>query len=178
MLMSWSSGGRRRAALLCASCCIPLLFIAVTTSFFRPQYFDKSFLSSKPVQSILITEPTTSTQSTSGLLRPWEPPASTSHGVTAPSHRPDSLLDGWDFITQRDERNFGLSNEQCEKAFPDYYKEIDRAVTYFQEKGNVTEEEVDIEWRGGEIVRVIIYERQVGSRSPPSLMCPLTAAPQ
>jgi hypothetical protein len=162
--MSWSSGGRRRAALLFASCCIPLLFIAVTTSFFRPQYFDKSFLSTKPVQSILLTEPTTSTHTTAGLLRPWEPPASTSNDFTAPSHHADSLPDGWDFDTKRDERDFGLSNEQCEQAFPDYYKEIDRAVAYFQDKGNVTEEEVDIEWRGGEIVRVIIYERQVRSR--------------
>jgi hypothetical protein len=170
--MTWSSGGRRRALLLCASCCIPLLFIAFTTSFFHPRYFDRSFLSSKPVQSILITEPTTTHDSSTGLLRPWEPPASTSNDYSTPSHRPDSLPYGWAFNTQRDERDFGLNNAQCEAAFPGYYKEIDRAVEYFKEKGNITEDEVDISWRGGEIVRVIIYDRQVSFPFSSNIMPP------
>jgi hypothetical protein len=160
MLMTWSAGGRRRVALLVTSCCIPLLFIALTTSFFRPQYFDKSFLSSKPVQSIILAEPTT-THTTNELLRPWEPPATTSNDYSTPSHHPGSLLQGWTFDTQRDERDFGLDNEQCEDAFPDYYREIDRAVAYFQKEGNITEDRVDISWREDEIVRVMIHDRQV-----------------
>jgi hypothetical protein len=165
MLMSWNAGGRRRAALLCASCCIPVLFIAFTTSFLHPQYFDKSFLSSKPIQSILLEEPTT-TQTTSELLRPWEPPASTSNDFATPSLRPDTLPSGWAFDTQRDESNFGLDNEQCEAAFPNYYKEVDRAHDFFQKQGNITEDQVDISWREDEIVRVMIHSRQVSFHRP------------
>jgi hypothetical protein len=176
MLMSWNSGGRRRAALLCGSCCIPLLFIAFTTSFFHPQYFDKSFLSSKPVQSIILTEPTTTQTANSELLRPWEPPVSTSNDYSVPSHLPDLLPPDWTFDTQRDERNFGLNDAQCDAAFPDYYKEVDRAVAYFKQQGNITEDRVDISWRLDEIVRVMIHDRQVNLHRSPIAHFSLTTA--
>lgn len=148
--------------LLCAGCCIPLLFIASTTSFFHTDYFDNTFLSKKPVQSALASE-----SKNSGLLRPWEPnlPSSVSPIPTSsPTHAADTLPEGWIFDPRRDEQNFGLNDAQCDDAFPDLYKEIERAVAFRQNNNldNVKEEELDISWRGGgEIIRLMIHDRQV-----------------
>ncbi|KAH7038974.1 hypothetical protein B0J12DRAFT_788533 [Macrophomina phaseolina] len=37
----------------------------------------------------------------------------------------------WTFNPARDSRNLGLSDEQCDAAFPGFYTEIDRARDYF-----------------------------------------------
>ncbi|KAF2435421.1 hypothetical protein EJ08DRAFT_580281 [Tothia fuscella] len=144
----------RRTIILTVGTCVPLLVIFATASLFHPHYFVKSFLSTKPVQAIL--EPT-HTHDT-GLLHPWEPlPTS----LITPLEDGD-LVPGWAFDSRRDERNFGLRGAQCESAFPDYYKEIGRAVEFQQTRGNVTEEEVDISWRKeGEIIRLMIYDHQL-----------------
>lgn len=67
------------------------------------------------------------------------------------------------FDPQRDERQYGLSEAQCDAAFPNFYKEIDRAVAFRKEDGvgHIKEEDVDIDWRDGEIIRVLLYDRQV-----------------
>jgi hypothetical protein len=69
----------------------------------------------------------------------------------------------WTFNSDRDERNFGLTEEQCSVAFPNFYTEIDRAVQYRKDKGfsNVTNDLVDIAWRPDEIMRAMIYNKQV-----------------
>jgi len=157
-----STTSRRRVILLCAGCCIPLLFIASTTSFFHTDYFDNTFLSKKPVQSALASE-----SKNSGLLRPWEPnlpPSVSPIPTSSPTHAADTLPEGWIFDPRRDEQNFGLNDAQCDAAFPDLYKEIERAVAFRQNNNldNVKEEELDISWRGGgEIIRLMIHDRQL-----------------
>ena len=163
--LAWTGSGRRRGILLFASCSVPLLFIVLTTSFFYPDYFDNTFLSRKPIQTNLTPEP-----ETTDSFRPWESPQTSSATHTTSPALPEStdqLPEGWVFDTKRDERHYGLNEAQCDAAFPDFYKEIDRAVAFRREKdlANIREEDVDIEWRSGEIIRVMLYDRQVSSTS-------------
>jgi hypothetical protein len=67
------------------------------------------------------------------------------------------------FDVARDERDYGLNDEQCMAAFPDFFYEIDRAVAYRRQKklGIVQQKDVDIAWRDMEIIRVMIFQGQV-----------------
>jgi hypothetical protein len=91
---------------------------------------------------------------------PSTPPTSEIPKLKPPTRPP---IGGWTFDPKRDERNFGLSDEQCSAAFPNFYAEIDRAVQYRKDKGlgNVTIDLVDIGWRSEEIMRAMIYDKQV-----------------
>jgi len=160
--LAWAGSGRRRGILLFASCSVPLLFIALMTSFFYPDYFDNTFLSRKPIQTSLASKP-----DTTDSFGSWKP-QQTSSGLhttsSTPSQSTNQLPQGWVFDTKRDERQYGLSEAQCDAAFPNFYKEIDRAVAFRKEKelGDVGIQDVDIEWRQeGEIIRIMIYDRQV-----------------
>lgn len=159
----WVGSGRRRGIVLIASCSVPLLFIALTTSFVYPDYFDNTFPSKKPVQTgVFLSKPYTS-----DAYRVWKPQQTGLESPTtaqAPIRTPEALPEEWVFDTKRDERHYGLSEAQCDAAFPDFYKEIDRAVAFRKENdlGDIKEEDVDIEWRsGGEIMRIMLYDRQV-----------------
>ncbi|TKA25049.1 hypothetical protein B0A50_06113 [Salinomyces thailandicus] len=65
------------------------------------------------------------------------------------------------FDHNRDGRNYGLTEEQCTVAFPELYKEVDRAVEHRQKVGKVTQEELDVGWRGDGIVRARIHDNQL-----------------
>jgi hypothetical protein len=69
----------------------------------------------------------------------------------------------WKFNVDTDGRNYELSDKQCDAAFPDYYKEIERAVAWRKEQNltNIEESQMDISWGGSEIIRLMIYDRQV-----------------
>ena len=68
----------------------------------------------------------------------------------------------WKFDPARDSANYGLDNEQCESAFPDLFQEIYRAKQWRQEnRGNITEADLDLGWRPFGVLRAMIYERQV-----------------
>lgn len=163
MMKPWIGSGRRRAIILLASCSVPLLFIALTTSFLYPDYLDNSFPSQRPLQ----TSGLLGKSGTTSAFRSWKPKHATSAPHTtapAPLRTPEALPEAWTFDTKRDEREYGLSDVQCDAAFPNFYKEIDRAVAFRKENdlGRVKEEDVDIEWRGGgEIIRLMLYDRQV-----------------
>jgi hypothetical protein len=77
----------------------------------------------------------------------------------------------WAFDARRDQRNFGLSDDQCNAAFPDLYYEIDRAAAWRRGLGhrNVTPDDLDIKWKD-EMLRAMIFDGQVGS---PGLRAPL-----
>ncbi|EME45485.1 hypothetical protein DOTSEDRAFT_71260 [Dothistroma septosporum NZE10] len=89
------------------------------------------------------------------------------HSIVRPSkhqheqhHTTDST--GWIFNHRTDGRNYGLTEEQCGSAFPDLYKEIDRAVQYRLDTwGNITPDELDVAWRGDGIVRALVHDNQL-----------------
>lgn len=69
---------------------------------------------------------------------------------------------GWQFDYKRDGKNYGLTEEQCNVAFPELFKEIDRAVEHRKEKwGEITLDEVEVGWRGDGIVRAMIHDNQL-----------------
>jgi hypothetical protein len=148
--MLYHMASRRRILLLVAGCALPLFFIAATTSYFYPDYLPPTFHANPEAP---ISEPAkepswdfdAATTTTSHSTKPSSPPSQ--------SH--------WTFDYHRDERNFGLSNEQCEAAFPGFFHEIDRAVRYREKVGQISRDDVDIEWRKDEIIRAMIYDRQV-----------------
>jgi len=89
--------------------------------------------------------------------RLWKPV--TKHVDNGP---PLSTQSGWTFDYKRDARNFGLDEEQCQIAFPDLYKEIDRAVAHRKEIGKkITLGDMDVEWRSDGMVRAMIHDNQL-----------------
>lgn len=68
----------------------------------------------------------------------------------------------WRFSARRDARNFGLSQDQCNYAFPQYFQEIDRAVAWRQEHNQpvINDTVLDAKWRR-ELLRLMIYDGQV-----------------
>lgn len=66
----------------------------------------------------------------------------------------------WEFLYRRDWNNYGLSDEQCERAFPRYGHEVERAVRY-RSKNHVSIDEMGTEWRDDGILRAMIYDNQV-----------------
>ena len=134
-MMKTSTTGRRRVFLLCASCCLPIIIIFTTASFLH------SFL---PKQ------------------HPALPPHLGSEHTISPAA--EEHVGNWIFDPSRDHRNYGLSEAQCDAAFPGFYREIERAVAFRKDNDlpRIEEDDVDISWRkGGEIVRLMIYDRQV-----------------
>ncbi|KAI9703643.1 MAG: hypothetical protein M1836_007413 [Candelina mexicana] len=66
----------------------------------------------------------------------------------------------WSFEYKRDWRNYGLSIEQCDAAFPRLFKEIHRAAA-FRQHSHITQEELDGSWRGDAFVRAMVYDGQL-----------------
>lgn len=64
----------------------------------------------------------------------------------------------WIYIPQRDANNYGLTNQQCDIAFPGYFDELLRAKVH--RKGNRIEREELDEWLPNSI-RVMIYDQEV-----------------
>ncbi|KAI5357056.1 Putative glycosyl transferase CAP10 domain-containing protein [Septoria linicola] len=77
-----------------------------------------------------------------------------------PSHL-QPTHDGWVFDHKKHGRNYGLTEEQCSFAFPDLYREIDRAVEYRKKVGKITQDETKVQWRGDGIVKAQIHDNQL-----------------
>lgn len=61
-----------------------------------------------------------------------------------------------------------LTAEQCDTAFPDLYKEVDRAVEHFHStKTSISQKDVNItwrhgdDWRAGGAIRILIHDNQL-----------------
>jgi len=67
----------------------------------------------------------------------------------------------WIYEYPLDARNYGLDEAQCLSAFPELYKEIDRAVSWWKDRGGITAKELDVGWREDGIVRAMIYDNQL-----------------
>src|ERR1700753_4368336 len=142
-MKSWALN--RRVYTLCASAAFLLFIIASSSLLFFPENggpFPSSdstryyYPDNKNAQSEVSPRPSPSA--------PKSPPPSWNGGISPPPTLPP--VGGWTFNTDRDERNFGLSEEQCSVAFPNFYAEIDRAVKYRKDQGfpNITNDLVDI----------------------------------
>lgn len=83
-----------------------------------------------------------------------------------PTRQVRTTSDSWTFDAAVDERNFGLSEQQCDSSFPGLWYEIDRVVQYRHQQGNITFEDVEKSDGGEDTLRILIYDRQVGTLQP------------
>jgi hypothetical protein len=142
-ILSWSPN--RRGLSCYASTILVLLLVFTSYLFLAPSsttfdYFDNEPPSRRP--SATYVPPSKSTPA------PWS--------AADPPPQP------WAFDHRRDQRNFGLSDEQCDAAFPDLYREIDRAVAWRRNSNlrNITAADLDVSWKT-EMLRAMIFDGQV-----------------
>ncbi|KAI9656223.1 MAG: hypothetical protein M1821_004886 [Bathelium mastoideum] len=134
--------------------------------------------------SIISLSPTPSPSSTASIQTPLSPtstklanqsanpsPSETTHPLPDDEYTEDFLSaalgnlesspeeEGWTFDVQRDSGDYGLSDWQCQAAFPQLYAELNRALAYVHIEGNITIEDVDISWKERGLVRAMIYDR-------------------
>ena len=134
---------------LLSACILGLLVLFSTQAY--PQLKDKTLHSfSRP-------QPTPSPQPEIVRPPPTQPKGHPeSHAYTPPAQ------EQWTFNYKKDARNYGLSEEQCLTAFPQLYKEIDRAASHRRKIGkNITLSNVSEGWWGDGIVRVMIRDNQL-----------------
>lgn len=88
--------------------------------------------------------------------------ATTSPSSPPPPPKEPSSPRGWQFDAARDERNLGLTEEQCQTAFPAQYAEIGRARKHHESRGGIHESQIAL-WRNesdkahGQL-RILIYD--------------------
>jgi hypothetical protein len=104
--------------------------------------------------------------SPSRLATTYTLPSSRPTPAPAPWSAADPPPAAWSFDHRRDQRNFGLSDDQCDVAFPDLYREIDRAVAWRRGSGlqNITPADLDVKWKA-EMLRAMIFDGQVTTPS-------------
>ncbi|KAH7319226.1 glycosyl transferase family 90-domain-containing protein [Rhexocercosporidium sp. MPI-PUGE-AT-0058] len=72
-----------------------------------------------------------------------------------------SNLSEWSFDKSRDARDYTLTADQCNTAFPGLYAEIDGAVAYRKKIGRLAPEDVDISLSKQGLVRALIADQQL-----------------
>ena len=137
---------QRRFLRLLTKCVIPFVCICLITSIIFPKYLLARSTSKADSQLAA----TSSTFPTKSLIT-----------ATTPPSQEKARAGHWRFEHARDERNYGLTDGQCEVAFPGYFDEIDRSVKHRNKRGSISEEDLDISWRRGEMLRAMIYDNQV-----------------
>lgn len=70
----------------------------------------------------------------------------------------------WRFVVERDGDNYGLTDEQCETAFPKLYSEIEKSVAR-RASNPITFEELDSRKMGANTVRGLVYNGDVSMLS-------------
>ncbi|KAH0019815.1 hypothetical protein KCU78_g6661, partial [Aureobasidium melanogenum] len=70
-----------------------------------------------------------------------------------------ALTHGWKYEFPRDANNYGLSADQCDAAFPNFYSDIESAVA-LRKHNPVLQKELEIE-EDHCLVRVLIYEAEL-----------------
>lgn len=92
--------------------------------------------------------------------------------LVSPIHQADltmSANDGasdtkpWTFNPLRDEKNYGMTNEQCDLAFPGLFDEIGQSIEFYQsqDNGRISRQYLDAQdWQPGS-THVIIYNKEV-----------------
>lgn len=78
----------------------------------------------------------------------------------------------WWFDLERDGLNYGLSDAQCDAAFPGYFEELYRTAAQWKAQREITIDDIDISWRQArEMVRAMIVDRQVSALCLSCLSC-------
>ena len=72
---------------------------------------------------------------------------------------PVPVDESWEFQAWRDAENYGLSDEQCEAAFPKLFVEIDKAIG--RRRTNITFEDLDSQKQLDGMVRGMVYNGEV-----------------
>lgn len=69
---------------------------------------------------------------------------------------------GWEFVVDRDGENYGLSEEQCQIAFPKLFYEVDKSAAA-REKKKIAWKEVDNTVIEDGMVRALVHQGEVFS---------------
>ena len=141
--------GRYRPVIVLAAACSVLLALKLLLTSIRlerTRYISRTLRSSSSVTDV------------AGPLLPADMTTAAEPGHSTTSKN----ATGWRFRVAIDGYNFGLSDEQCNLAFPKYYEEIDRAVKWRMKRNlsRITPAQLDTSWRP-ELIRILLYERQV-----------------
>ncbi|KAH7114504.1 DUF821 domain-containing protein [Dendryphion nanum] len=83
------------------------------------------------------------------------------HHPKVPHERPSEDVGTWKYDPKRDGRRNGLSYAQCNSAFSGMYKDLESSVSHRRSIGDVTEEDVDLEWKKTGAVRAMIYDQKL-----------------
>ncbi|KAK4981555.1 hypothetical protein LTR66_009898 [Elasticomyces elasticus] len=67
----------------------------------------------------------------------------------------------WTYEYPRHSLNYGLTNDQCDAAFPGLFKEIERSVAYWRKSGGIRPSNIELSWRESGVVRMMIYNGQL-----------------
>lgn len=94
-----------------------------------------------------------------------EHPPSSNNATIPPTSKtsPTRPLD-WTFRADRDRNDHSLTLEQCQNAFPNLYREIDRSRAYWKARQGdqlLTEEQWSLEWSADGGLRLMIWEGQL-----------------
>ena len=102
-----------------------------------------------------------SNRESGGIPRmPGFPPRPESPAAPKPLRKPDNKH--WGYQIERDSSNTGLSQAQCDLAFPDLYDEINRAISVWQKrKHKILPKDIEISWRKDGAIQVLIQDNQL-----------------
>ncbi|KAH9825608.1 DUF821 domain-containing protein [Teratosphaeria destructans] len=90
---------------------------------------------------------------------PWPQHVASEFSGDTPKHKPPPSW-RWHFDFRRDHNNYGLSDEQCDEAFPELYHEIDRAARQWRGR-NITSESLELYGKNEAGVRVMLVDQQL-----------------
>lgn len=144
--------GRGLVVLLCVTCAFVVSVIAFFTHASAGKHLRVAIFNPESLRAPqnIESNPSTSSPLWSGSQNPHF------------SIGPGNLT--WWFDPEHDGLNYGLSNSQCDAAFPGYFEELYRTAAQWKERGEITVDDVDISWRKSrEMVRAMIVDRQVSA---------------
>lgn len=72
----------------------------------------------------------------------------------------------WHFDASVHERDYGLTDEQCDAAFPGLWTNIQKVHRQREKEGKLTQFTIDKSFAGDDVVRVLVYDRQVKAPIP------------
>ena|SRR5215469_7928661 len=75
----------------------------------------------------------------------------------------DEEISSWSFDAKRDAQNYDLSFMQCNKAFNELFKELDRAKMFQKSIGRISPADININWVKSGAVKALIYNGHVST---------------